>query len=103
MTIDVDDHDTIVIFRVDPGPRGDVYALMPEDPADETGRLCTSYQHLGQHSEANYAHCIATSRPARPDEWADLLAELTRIGYRVVIRQRASHAMVKRRRAEARA
>jgi hypothetical protein len=99
----VDDHNTIVVFRVDPGPRGDVFALMPEDPADEHGILCGSYQHIGQHAAANYAHCIATSRPATPAEYADLLGELTRIGYRVVVRQRASHAMVQRRKAEARA
>jgi hypothetical protein len=102
MTIDVDDHDTIVIFRVDRGPRGSVFALMPECPADEAGNLCTVYEHVGQHGAAAYPHCIATSRPAAPWQYKPLLAELTERGYRVVVRRRATHAMHKRRQTEAR-
>jgi hypothetical protein len=93
---------TIVIFRVDRGIRGSVFALMPESPADEKGLRCTSYEHVGQHGAADYLHCIAISRPATLAEYNDLLAELTRIGYRVVIRRRATYAMHQRRQAEAR-
>lgn len=102
-TIAVDDHDTIVIFRVDRGIRGSVFALMPEVPADASGGPCTVYEHVGQHGAANYPHCIATSRPAAPWQYGPLLAELTERGYKVVMRRRATHAMHKRRQAEARA
>ena len=102
MTIDVDDHDTIVIFRVDRGIRGSVFALMPEVPADETGHFCTVYEHVGQHGAADYHHCIAMSRPADVWQYSPLLAELEGLGYRVAIRRRATYAMHKRCQAEAR-
>ena len=77
---------TLVIFRVDRRPPHDVYALLPEIPASPG--CVTSYQHIGQHGAADYGHCIATSRPATPEEYADLAAELRQIGYSLDIRQR---------------
>lgn len=102
MTIDVDDHETIVIFRVDRGERGSVFALMPEIPTDVDGRYCGVYEHVGQHGAADYHGCIAASRPADVWQYSPLLAELTERGYRVAIRRRATYAMHQRRRAEAR-
>jgi hypothetical protein len=95
----------IVIFRIDPPSQGGgVFALFPEDPADFSGRLCTSYEHVGQHCEANYNSCMARSRPATPSEYASLLGELRTIGYKnIVIRQRATAEMHDRRRAAAKA
>ena len=98
--LDQDEHETIVVFRCDPD--GGVFALLPEDPADEYGRLCTSYEHIGQHGAANYRSCIERSRPATPVEYADLLEEMTRIGYRVTVRQREPAGARDRRRDEAR-
>ena len=53
-----------VVIRVWKGNPDDVFALFPTDPADNYGRYCTSYQHVGQHSSADYGHCIRQSRPA---------------------------------------
>ena len=61
---------TIVIFRMD--KEGIVFALMPELPADNYGTYCTAYQHIGQHCAADYHGCVAKSRSASPDEYADL-------------------------------
>jgi hypothetical protein len=87
---------TIVIFRADRD--GIVFALMPELPADNHGIYCTAYQHIGQHCSADYFGCIQFSRPASPDEYADLLTELERRGYHVDVRSRATSVMHERRR-----
>ena len=87
---------TIVIFRLD--REGIVFALMPELAADNYGRSCTCYQHIGQHCAADYHGCIAASRPAKPNEYADLLIELERRGYHVEVRRRATPVMHDRRR-----
>jgi hypothetical protein len=87
---------TIVIFRRD--REGIVFALFPELPADNQGWYCTSYQHIGQHCAADYRLCIIHSRPAKPDEYADLFEELERRGYHLEIRQRAMPVMHERRR-----
>jgi len=79
-----------VVIRVWNGDPDDVFALFPTDPADIYGHLCTSYQHIGQHSAADYALCIRKSRPATRREAAPLLTELRRIGYRPHVLQRAN-------------
>lgn len=74
-----------VIFRVW-RKGGGVLALFPHIDA---GRgLCSSYEHIGQHSGADYALCIRATRPARPKEYADLKRELQGIGYKLRVRQR---------------
>ncbi len=87
---------TTVIFRMD--REGNVFALFPELPADNYGVYCTCFQHVGQHCAADYYGCIAESRPATPEEFADLAAELRQRGYDLKIRQRATYAMHERRR-----
>lgn len=79
-----------VVIRVWKSDPDDVFALFPTDPADNYGRYCTSYQHVGQHGSADYHHCIRNSRPATRREAATLLAELRRIGYRPHVLQRAA-------------
>ena len=85
-----------VIFRWE--REGGVYALFPELPSDNYGNFCTCYQHIGQHCPADYHGCVAKSRPAKPDEYADLFVELERIGYIMQVRQRATSVMHERRR-----
>jgi hypothetical protein len=87
---------TIVIFRVD--REGIVFALFPEVPADNYGSYCTAYQHIGQHCAADFQLCIANSRPATADEYADLFEELERRGYHLEAHQRATAVMHERRR-----
>jgi hypothetical protein len=79
---------TIVVFRKFRSG-GDILALFPELAATHDGRYCESYQHVGQHSGADYEGCIAVSVPARPEEYGDLARELTRIGYDLEIRKAA--------------
>ena len=73
----------IVVFRHDGET---VFALFPF--IDHSNGYCTSYQHIGQHSGADYAGCIADSRPAKPEEYADLKAELESIGYELDVRKK---------------
>ncbi len=91
-----------VVIRVWNGDADDVFALFPTDPADIYGHLCTSYQHIGQHSAADYYHCIRNSRPATRPEAAPLLSELRRIGYRPRVIRRASPVHREQRMATAR-
>ena len=79
-----------VVIRVWKGDPDDVFALFPTDPADNYGRYCTSYQHIGQHGSADYYHCIRNSRPAKKAEARPLLTELRRIGYRPRVLKRAA-------------
>ncbi len=73
---------TPVIFRKDrKTDGGDVFALFPTIPPDIHGYYCMSYQHVGQHGSADFSLCIANSTPATPEEYAELHAELVRIGY----------------------
>lgn len=73
-----------IIFRVDTSKdfKGTVFALFPHDVCDHRGHV-TSYQHVGQHSGADYRGCIATSKPATPEQYADLKAEMESIGYEI--------------------
>lgn len=77
---------TKVIFRVFK-KGGDVLALFPEEPCDNKGGVM-SYQRLGQHSGADYAHCIQATRPATPEEYAPLQKELEGLGHSLVIRRK---------------
>lgn len=65
---------TVVVFRRWREKGGTVFALFPLDV--EGPGLVSSFEHVGQHSAANYAGCIARSRPVTPAEYADLKREL---------------------------
>lgn len=88
-----DKHITEMIFRVDTTPdfKGTVFALFPHEVCNFNGNV-TYYQHIGQHGEADYNHCIATSRPATAEEYKDLKTELDNIGYNIVIRSKRNYA-----------
>lgn len=61
---------------------GDVTALWPAISAGwARGQYCQSYAHIGQHGAADYSYVVNLTRPATPDEYADLLAELNDKGY----------------------
>lgn len=74
---------------------GDILALFPEIPAKNQGYDCESFEHIGQHSPADYMGCIKRTRPALPHEYAALKAELegAPYHYNLVVRQRATQAM----------
>lgn len=69
---------TPVLFRVHRSPKkygDDVTAVFPCEPADIDGRSMTCYVHVGQHGGCNLQWYRLT-RPATPEEYADLKAEL---------------------------
>jgi hypothetical protein len=72
--------DTIrVIFRAErSGPfKGDVTAVFPDNPWNHHGGMAC-YAHIGQHSGCSLGW-YRTTRPATPEEYAPLLAELRSI------------------------
>ena len=79
---------TAVVFRKMNGKNGEIIALFAEEPADAEGKLCSSYQHVGQHGAADYPHIIRNSKPAKPEQYAALKAELEGIGYSLEVRQK---------------
>lgn len=76
---------TKVVFRVW-NDGGTVIALFPE--VDEGNGYCSSYEHVGQHSGADYKGVVARTRLASPKEYQFLLRELRGIGYDLEIRKR---------------
>ena len=74
----------VVIFRRWRSKPSTVIALFPEIDVGvtKTGvKLCRSYEHVGQHGRANYEMVIHDTRAAKPEEYANLKAELNTIGY----------------------
>jgi hypothetical protein len=66
---------------------GDIIALFPF--YNEVDYTVMSYMRVGQHGQADYAHCVSNSVLATPEEYAPLLKELTGIGYSVKILKKA--------------
>ena len=91
---------TKVVFRY---WQKDVIALFPEIPADNWGVYCQSYQHVGQHGAADYYGIMDGSRAATEAEYADLQAELLRLGYVLDLRRRTMPAVHEARKTTARA
>lgn len=79
-----------VIFRKFRG--GDILALFPYEY--EGNGFILSYQHVGQHSAADYNAMIRNSKPAKPDEYSDLFGELEGLGYNLQVIQRAVHRLM---------
>jgi hypothetical protein len=69
--------ETPVIFRKF---QGDIIALLPTIPGSSEYD-CMSYEHVGQHGGADPGMVMRMSKPAKPSEYADLLAELKQVGY----------------------
>jgi hypothetical protein len=63
-----------VLFRV--GKDDEVTAFFPTHEANPGCIVC--YAHVGQHSEASFRY-YHEARLAKPEEYADLLAELRQI------------------------
>lgn len=77
-----------VIFRK---YQGEILALFPELPGTSKAHTCLCYAHVGQHSSANYHWIIGHSKPAKPEEYQALYAELQAIGYELDIKQKAAN------------
>jgi hypothetical protein len=83
---------TDVIFRKDTTKefKNTIFALFPHCVNDTTGNVL-SYQHVGQHSSADYQHCISKSKLATETEYTDLKKELETIGYDLNIIKKQNH------------
>lgn len=88
------DPPVIVVFRKW-RDNGDILALFPEIPHND--RLCTAYEHVGQHGGADYAGCIARTVPATPTEYAALRRELKSAPYhyKLIIRKRYTRRLAR--------
>ena len=62
----------------------DVFAYFPEEKHDVNGEYNVGYSHVGQHSAVHPAYA-AESRPATPEEYQDLKAELEGVGYNLEV------------------
>lgn len=67
-----------------------IIAIFPTDLAGPESYLCTSYEHIGQHGACDYRRAVLpNTKLAKPEEYAELMDELVRIGYTdLVIYQR---------------
>jgi hypothetical protein len=79
---------TEVMFRVD---TTGVFALFPYLVETNRPNLVTSYQHIGQHSVADYYHCINISKKATPIQYDDLKRELEGLGYNLKVVERRNY------------
>ena len=73
---------TPVIFRKwSKSEGGDIIAIFPTENGTNDPYTSSSYEHIGQHGSAEPVGLIQRTEPAKPSEYADLLAELESIGY----------------------
>ena len=79
-----DKHVTKVIFR---NLKGQIIALFPEEPGDNSPYTCSSYMHVGQHGAASVS-LSTIARLATPQEYKPLAKELEELGYRLQIIKR---------------
>lgn len=70
-----------LVNEKDPG-NPDLFAYFPEEISH--GNYKTAYSHVGQHSSASPEYA-KESRPATPEEYAPLKAELESIGYNLEV------------------
>lgn len=83
---------TATIFRR--YPDGNVVALFPGLPANYSGSECVSYSTVGQHGAAHVPVVMNETLAASPDEYRDLLIELTQLGY-VIDQRRCENAAMR--------
>jgi len=76
---------TRVIFRV--FADGEVIALFPH--IKENNGMIGSYMHVGQHSPADPA-IVNDTKPATPEQYGELFAELQSIGYNLEVGKKVS-------------
>lgn len=58
---------------------GEIIAFLPDVSA--TFGMCMSYEHVGQHGEADYNSLLHITRLASEKEYHDLLFEMVSYGY----------------------
>lgn len=97
----MEDDVTDVMFRVSKSKADglDVFALFPGHAGSMDLWTCSSYQHVGQHCDADIRLCMESSRPATPEEYASLKRELESAPYkynlRIVKRATLAHSIAR--------
>ncbi len=61
---------------------GGVIAIFPTIPGGMSPYECQMYETVGQHGSGDPQGVIRATKPAKPREYASLLKELHKIGYR---------------------
>lgn len=92
MTANETEETTVVFRKWKDG--GTVIALFPYQKGDTTGRYCDSYEHVGQHGNADYCGVLAVTVPATEEEAKPLKKELESIGYRLKVQSRISRRRI---------
>lgn len=92
MVFERDDFETPVLFRMERAPKkygAVVTAVFPCEPHDINGHTMSCYVHVRQHGACDLGWYQRT-RPATPEEYADLKAELegAPYGYRLKVYQK---------------
>ena len=65
-----------VMFRKYTDKSAEILAVFPYEAHDRAGRSVSCYAHIGQHGGAQMTHVMSATRPAKPDEYAELYEEL---------------------------
>ncbi len=68
-----------VMLRKYRGKSAEILAVFPYEAHDRSGLFVTCYARIGQHGAAQMAHLHSATRPAKPDEYAELHRELQQI------------------------
>ena len=77
---------TVVVFRKDIRDN-QIVAVFPQLPWGPPGEM-SCYVHVGQHSSCHISWYFEHTKPATPEEYAPLKAELESIGYYLDVRRR---------------
>ena len=65
-----------VMFRKYRDKSAEILAVFPYEAHDLADSFVTCYAHVGQHGGAQMEHVHSATRPAKPDEYAELYREL---------------------------
>ena len=65
-----------VMFRKYRDKSAEILAVFPYEAHDLYSDFVICYAHVGQHGGAQMEHVHSATRPAKPDEYADLYREL---------------------------
>jgi len=96
--VEKDTEKTKVIFRFWKAS-DNVIAIFPELCGTNEVHTCQSYEHLGQHGSCNPYMIVDNSRLAKPEEYADLKAELeNHCGYNLEVIKRNNQKFIQVRR-----
>lgn len=97
----MDDHKTMVVFRVYTRSDGFANCIPPHVvalfPCQEEQGVCACYDNVSQHGDADYCAVIELTRVATPEEAMDLADELKELGYRLSSRRRAPSSSYRRK------